>query len=337
MAAVSILGAGNWGTTLALLLCRKGHRVSLWEFFPSLAQDLITFRENRTSLAGFRIPDEILITADLEEGVQGCEVVVFVVPSQVLRGVAQALGGMVAPGTLLVSAVKGIENGSLLRVTEILESVLPCGAGWSTSVLSGPSIANEVIRGIPTAVTAAARQQEVARRVQEIFIAPSFRVYTSPDVVGVELGGALKNVIAIAAGILDGLALGANTKGALLTRGLAEMARLGVKLGARPETFAGLSGMGDLITTCFSQHSRNRRVGEGIGRGQRLPEILSCLGMVAEGVETTRAVCDLAAREGVEMPISEQVRAVLHSGKDPRQAVSELMGREPKAEVWGLI
>lgn len=335
MAVVSILGAGNWGTTLAILLHGNNHRVRLWEFRAVVAHDLERFRENRASLPGFTIPEEVAISSDLTQTVRDTEIVVFVLPSQVLRQVAVSLSAVVQGQPVLVSAVKGIENGTLMRMTEILGTVFPADRGWGHCALSGPSIAAEVIRGVPTAVTAASEREEVRHRIQVTFMTPTFRVYTNSDVVGVELGGALKNVVAIAAGIVDGLGYGANTKGALLSRGLAEIARLGSRLGAVPETFAGLSGMGDLVTTCFSEHSRNRRVGEEIARGKPLEAILSSLGMVAEGVETTKAACDLAAREIVDMPISQQVRAVLFSGKDARAAVSELMVREAKAEQWG--
>jgi len=334
MASISILGAGNWGTTLAILLHSNGQKVNLWEFRPKYAERLRSLRENKESLPGVLIPSDIFISSHLQEVVRGAEIIVFAVPSHVLREVAKGLAKIELDLALIVSVVKGLENNTLLRMSQVLEEELPPKFRDSIAVLSGPTIATEVCQGIPTAVVVAAREEKVTRKVQSIFMAPTFRVYTNGDVIGVELGGALKNVIAIAAGIIDGLGFGANTKGALLTRGLAEIARLGIKMGAQEVTFAGLSGIGDLIATCFSMHSRNRYVGEEHAKGIPLPEILSSMVMVAEGVKTTKAAYELSQRFGVEMPITHQVYRVLFEGHDPRLAVSELMLREATTEIW---
>jgi glycerol-3-phosphate dehydrogenase (NAD(P)+) len=330
MSRITVLGAGGWGTALAILLHDNGQRVTLWEFFPERAGKLRSARHNETFLPGVAIPAEILITHRLEEALDDAMMAVFALPSHLIRELAAAAAPLLPPETPVVNVAKGLERKSLKRMSEVLEEELPGGTPIVT--LSGPSHAEEVSRGIPTAVVAASRSRPYRHRVQEFFMGPTFRVYTNDDLVGVELAGSLKNIIAIAVGICDGLGYGDNTKGALITRGLAEISRLGTALGARLETFAGLSGMGDLITTCASRHSRNRYVGEQIGKGRPLREILDSMEMVAEGVNTTDSGNDLARRTGVEMPITEQVHGVLFAGKDPREAVNDLMTRDPKSE-----
>jgi len=330
MSRITVLGAGGWGTALAILLHDNGQRVHLWEFFPDRAEKLRSARRNETFLPGVTIPGGILITHRLEEALEDSAMAVFALPSHLIRELAAGAAPLLSSGTQVVNVAKGLERKSLKRMSEVLEEELPGETPIVT--LSGPSHAEEVSRGIPTAVVAASRSLPQGRRVQDVFMSPTFRVYTNDDLVGVELAGSLKNIIAIAVGICDGLGYGDNTKGALITRGLAEISRLGAALGARQETFAGLSGMGDLITTCASRHSRNRYVGEQIGKGRSLREILDSMEMVAEGVNTADSGRDLARRTGVEMPITEQVHGVLFEGKDPREAVNDLMTRDPKSE-----
>jgi glycerol-3-phosphate dehydrogenase (NAD(P)+) len=330
VATITILGAGNWGTTLALLLHKKQHRVKLWEFYPERASRLRDLRENREFLPGFQIPEVIEITSDVDESSAGSDVLIFALPSEAMRDVARKVAQR-KNGVLLLSVSKGLERDTLMRMSEVLSEEVP---GGKIASLSGPCIANEVAHGIPTTVVIAGKDRGVCGRLQELLMTPNFRVYTHDDVVGVELGGAFKNVIAVAAGMCDGIGLGANTKGALVTRGLAEITRLGTSMGANPLTFAGLSGVGDLVTTCFSTHSRNRRVGEEIGRGRKLDQVLSELTMVAEGVNTTRCAVKLAAAASVEMPITMEVHRVLFEGKLPREAIADLMLRPPRPEIW---
>ncbi len=332
-ARAGVIGAGGWGTALALLLHRNGHDVDLWEFFPEYAERMAALRRNPDFLPGVEIPEGLRITSDLGAAVRDKDVLVFAVPSHVLRRVAVQVSGFGIGHYLVVSAVKGIENETLLRMSEVLREA------WAGLLqpdrivaLSGPSHAEEVSRGIPTAVVAASASEVSGRTVQDLFRGPAFRLYTSADVTGVELGGALKNVIAIAAGISDGVGFGDNTKAALMTRGIAEISRLGAAMGATPGTFSGLSGTGDLIVTCASRHSRNRHVGEQIGSGRSLDEVLSGMKMVAEGVRTARSAMDLSLKHKVEMPIAREVVEILFNGKDPRHAVAELMTREPKKE-----
>jgi glycerol-3-phosphate dehydrogenase (NAD(P)+) len=331
----AVLGAGSWGTTLAMLLHRNGCLVRLWD---GDAGRLGTISRTRKNI-GF-IPDDLLIPegidveADLEEAAAESEFVLLAVPSHAMREVARKVGGLRLGTPILVSVAKGIENETLKRMSEVIAEEVPEEDRGGIACLSGPSIAHEVLRDLPTTVVCASEEEEVRRGCQLLFVSPRFRVYTNSDLVGVELGGSLKNIIALAAGIGDGLGLGANAKGALLTRGLAEITRLGVAMGAEALTFAGLSGAGDLITTCTSAHSRNRYVGEQIARGRALEEVLGSMVMVAEGVRTTRAARELARRAGVEMPITHQMHEVLFAGKEPRAALSDLMEREPKAEVW---
>ncbi len=330
---VTILGAGSLGTALAVLLEEKGYTVRMWEFFPELAVELDSRRVNEKMLPGVRIPGSIVITSKIREALEGAEVVLFVVPTIAVRSTATAAAPCLEGSPLIVNAAKGIEQGTMMRVSEILEDTLPERFIGKTVTLSGPSHAEEVSGGIPTTVVAASPDAAAATLTQEVFSTSTLRVYTNPDQTGVELAGSLKNVIAVAAGVLDGLGYGDNTKGALMTRGLAEISRLGDVLGADPLTFAGLSGMGDLITTCISRHSRNRYVGEQVGSGKSLEEVLSGMVMVAEGVNTVRSARELAAKADVEMPITEAMYEVLFEGRDPGEAVLQLMTRELKPEL----
>lgn len=332
---VGVLGAGSWGTALALLLHNNGQKVSLWEFDGDLARKLHETRENKTFLPGVAIPPDIQISSDLKMVAAEKEILLMVVPSHVFREVCGHISKLNVKDAILVSCSKGIENETLLRMSEIFQEVLPDISAERIVVFAGPSHAEEVGRGIPTVVTAASSGREACHRIQDIFMSPVFRVYSSEDVVGVELGAALKNVIAIAAGIIDGVGFGDNTKAALLTRGMAEITRLGVAMGANPLTFTGLSGIGDLIVTCTSRHSRNRHVGEEIGKGKTLKQVLDSMVMVAEGVRTTRSVYDLAGQYDIDMPISREVYRVLFENKDPKKAVYDLMTRDPKEEDWG--
>lgn len=332
MADISVLGAGSWGTALAKLLAEKGdHSVTLWEFRKDAAKRLMEDHENREFLPGVPLPESIYITSDLEETLGRAEAILVVVPSQFVRSVMIRISKDHASKTW-IGASKGIENKTLLRMSQVAAEIFGEDILDHYVTLSGPSHAEEVSRNLPTTVVTAGRNLELAKKVQVWFSGPTFRVYASDDIVGVELGASLKNVIAIATGILDGLGFGDNTRGALLTRGLAELTRLGVKLGGRPETFAGLSGIGDLVTTCTSKHSRNRYVGEQLGKGRSLDDILGSMNMVAEGVATTQSVHDLAQRYQVEMPISEQVYRILFEGVSAKEAVSKLMMRSLKVE-----
>lgn len=328
---IGVVGAGSWGTTLANLLAKKGLAVSLWVFEKDLAARMVETAENDLYLPGFRLSDNLSCTSDLEAAVAGKDLVLLVPPSQVMREVIRQALPHLKEQALVVCASKGIETDSLMTMSEVLTELMPASAS-RLAFLSGPSFAREVAAQMPTAVVAAAGNEGVARRVQQIFSTDYFRVYTNDDVMGVELGGALKNVMALAAGVSDGLGFGYNARAALITRGLAEMTRLGEAKGAKPATFAGLAGMGDLVLTCTGDLSRNRTVGMELGKGRSLQEILAGMKMVAEGVKTTISAYQLAQKLGVEAPIIEQMHAILHEGKDPRQAVIDLMGRELKPE-----
>ena len=326
---VAVLGDGGWGTALALLLHENGASVTLWSAFADYAAVLKRTRRNPKFLPGVRLPAGMRITADIGEALAGADLLLSVIPTQHVRGVWRKA----APhwrGVPVCSATKGLEMGTLKRPSEILRELL--GAKAPLAVLSGPSIAGEVARGLPAAVVVAARSRPLAARLQHTFHSRRFRVYTSADVVGVELGGALKNVIALAAGMCDGLGLGSNAKAALLTRGVLEMSTLGVSLGAHPETFFGLSGVGDLITTSLSSEGRNRSVGEALGRGRTLKQILGGTPQVIEGVWSSEAVVAFARARGVDVPISRQVRDVCFRGKSPRAALAALMGRSARPE-----
>jgi glycerol-3-phosphate dehydrogenase (NAD(P)+) len=338
MTNVGVLGAGGWGMTIANLLCGKGLTVRIWEFDAAACEKLAKTRKLPSKLPGVSLDGKILVTNDIGEAVEGAEFVCCAVPSQKLRSALGGLGDIAAKTRpVFVNLAKGIEVGSLKRMSQVLAEELPGSSRSGISTLSGPSHAEEVARGIPTAVTAASDSAEIAEEVQRLFFTPSFRVYTSTDLIGVELAGSLKNIIALAAGMLDGLELGDNTRGALLTRGLAEITRLGIVMGADPMTFSGLSGIGDLITTCLSKHSRNRFVGDQIGRGRKLTTIIRKMTMVAEGVETTRSASALAQKNNVEMPITAEVYRVLFEDKKPEQAIADLMSRDPKAESWARM
>lgn len=329
-APIAIIGAGAWGTALALVLAKKGHAVRMWEYFSEYAEKLRTTRENSKFLPGITIPDSVAITNDLKEAITGCEIAVLVVPSQTMRSVVRKINSLDNTLKIMVTASKGVEKETLARMSEVISDEMDKAV--QVCSLSGPSHAEEAARELPTTVVAASKDCETAKVVQDLFMTDYFRTYTSEDIVGVELGGSLKNVIALAAGVVDGLGLGDNAKAALLTRGLAEMSRLGKALGAEAGTFAGLSGMGDLIVTCTSRHSRNRRVGEEIGRGRTLKEVLDEMEMVVEGVETAKSVHLLAERSGVDMPIAGQVHRILFENTSAKLAVKELMQRPGRSE-----
>ncbi len=331
--SIGVIGAGSWGTTLAQLLAEKGHAVDLWVFEAELCETIRSTRENTYYLPGFKLHGRISPHNDLARVVTGHDLLVMVVPSHVYRNVAQQMLPHLKPRAAIVSATKGIENETLLTMSGIWRELLPESTDIEVLSLSGPSFAREVMQGLPTAVTVAGDRLEVARRVQTIFATGAFRVYTSLDKIGVELAGALKNVIAVAAGACDGFGFGHNTRAALITRGLAEITRLGVRMGAHPLTFSGLSGIGDLLLTCTGDLSRNRTVGMQLGQGRKIQDILADMRMVAEGVKTARSVHFLAQRLSVDMPISELVYQVLYEDKPPQDAVRELMDRDLKHEM----
>lgn len=344
MSRIAVIGAGAWGTAISIVLGRKqAHSVYLWAHEKEVAESVAQRHVNEKFLPGQTIPDSVTATTDLAQALDGARIVVSVMPSQHCRPLFERMHPHLPPHAVIVSATKGLEEGSLLRMTEIITQVLSSGvlvgsgaAGPRVGALSGPTFAMEVARGDPTAITAAFRDPELARTVQDEFSDPSFRVYTNADVVGVELGGALKNIVAIAAGICHGLGLGHNSIAALITRGLAEMTRLVVACGGRTETMAGLAGLGDLVLTCTGSLSRNRSVGMELGRGHKLPEIVTAMhGMVAEGIFTTTAAVGLARTHAVEMPITEQMNAILNHGKVPREAIRDLMTRSGKSESSG--
>lgn len=330
-----VIGDGAWGTTLALLLFKKGIATTLWSHSPEYARELVATRENQRFLPGVRLPGELVISADPHSSATGADLAVSAVPTQFLRAALAQFDDALPGDTGIVSASKGLEIETLRRPSEILGEVL---GGRPVCVLTGPSHAEEVARGKPASVVVASEDEALARRAQAAFSGDSLRIYTHTDPIGAELAGALKNVIALAAGIGDGLELGDNAKSALVTRGVVEMARFGVSRGGRAETFFGLAGIGDLVTTCFSRHSRNRAVGEAIGRGETLESVLARMKMVAEGVWTTKALFGPESDLGdVSLPIAEQVHAILFERKDPRVAVQALMKREPTDEMRGLF
>jgi glycerol-3-phosphate dehydrogenase (NAD(P)+) len=331
----AVIGAGSWGTALANLLAKKGGETVLWSFEPEVAESIRAEQVNRRYLDSVRLDGRLRVTTDMEEALDGASVVLSVSPSHVVRPVMAQASRHMAPGVLVVSASKGIENESLKTMDEVLADVLPTDAMAGCSYLSGPSFALEVGEEQPTAVTIASHSAEAAARAQALFQTPYFRVYTSSDVRGVELGGSLKNVIAIAAGVVEGLGYGNNTRAALITRGLAEITRLGVAAGAEPGTFAGLAGMGDLILTCTGSLSRNRQVGVELGRGRPLEEVLGGMVAVAEGVRTALSARDLSRKLEIEMPIVEAVHAMLYEGLAAKRALETLMLRDPRPETWG--
>jgi|SRR5579864_688784 len=333
MSEVAIIGAGAWGTALSIVLGRKQrHRVRLWAYEKEVRESINASRVNSLYLPDHQIPDCVFVSGDFSDALTGAEIVVSVMPSQHCRRVFKEMLPHLQPGALLVSATKGLEQDTLLRMSEVIGEL--AGSRFQVGALSGPTFATEVARGDPTAITIASKDTRLASAVQSEFSDPSFRVYTNDDVIGAELGGALKNVIAIAAGACDGLGLGHNSVAALITRGLAEMTRLATACGGRAETMAGLAGLGDLVLTCTGALSRNRSVGFELGRGRKLPEIIASMhGMVAEGVFTTTAAVHLAKKHGVEMPITEQIHAILNQSKAPRHAIHELMTRSSKSEL----
>ena len=336
MSRIAVVGAGAWGTALSIVLGRKGtHEVRLWAYEKEVCESARAQRVNELFLPGHEIPSAVTVSSRFDDVLTDAEIVVSVMPSSHCRRVFTEMRPLLKSHMLFVTATKGLEEGSLLRMSEVIAQVV--GSDMRIAALSGPSFAKEVARGDPTAITIASRDQALAQVVQREFSDPRFRVYTNDDVTGVELGGALKNVIAIAAGVCDGLGLGHNSIAALITRGLAEMTRLVIGCGGRLETMAGLAGLGDLVLTCTGGLSRNRSVGVELGRGRKLPEIIAGMhGMVAEGVFTTNAAVGLAKSRGVEMPITEQMHAILHDGKSPADAIHELMTRSAKSEMRAI-
>ena len=336
MSEIAVIGAGAWGTALSIVAARSGnHRVRLWAYEPEVRASITKRRENELFLPAQPIPEKVAVTGDFAEALANASIVISVMPSNHCRRLFEGMLPYLRPEMLFVSATKGLEEDSLLRMTEVIWRVLS-GAGFRPRLgaLSGPSFAKEVARGDPTAVAIASPDMDLAHTVQQALSDPRFRLYTNDDVVGVELGGALKNVVAIAAGVCDGLGLGHNSVAALITRGLAEITRLCVACGGQRETMAGLAGLGDLVLTCTGGLSRNRTVGVELGRGRNLPDIIAGMhGMVAEGVLTTNAAVGLAKARGIEMPISEKMHAILHEGKSPSEAIHELMTRSAKSET----
>lgn len=330
MAKIGVLGAGSWGTALSLLLHNNGHEVVLWSVIESEVQMLREKRQHESKLPGVKLPDDMEISSDLAYSVEGKDLLVLAVPSPFTRSTAHSMRELVKKGQIIVNVAKGIEETTLMTLNEIIEQEIPQA---DVAVLSGPSHAEEVGRGLPTTCVSSARSRKTAEYVQEIFMSPVFRVYTSPDILGVELGGALKNVIALAAGTADGLGYGDNTKAALITRGIAEIARLGIEMGANFQTLYGLSGMGDLIVTCASVHSRNRKAGYLMGQGYTMDEAMKEVKMVVEGVYSAKAAKQLADKYQVEMPIVEEVNKVLFEGKSAKDAVTDLMLRDKKLEA----
>ena len=332
MASVAVLGSGSWGTALAMHLARLGKDVTLWARNAQTVASLRAAGEHTACHPGFPFPESLTVSDDLEQACRTADAVVVSCPSHAVRALGEQIRPMLRPGALVVSTSKGVEQSTHATMSDVLEAALPEHA-TRVSVLSGPSFAREVVQGLPTAVTAAARYLPVAEELQRLFSGPTFRVYTSTDVVGVEIGGAVKNVIAVAAGVSDGLGFGHNTRAALITRGLAEISRLGINRGANPATLYGLSCLGDLVLTCTGDLSRNRSVGLRLGRGEKLDDIIGSMTEVAEGVRNTASVRGLARSAGLDMPITEQMYALLYEGKDPSRAVVDLLGRRPRPEL----
>lgn len=332
MNKIAILGSGSWGTALAVTLSKKGYDTSIWARRSSLAEELNEFRENKQYLPGVKLPDSISSSSDLKEVMDGAKYIIMSIPTHGIREVAGQIKDLIDPGAIIINTSKGIEPGTLMLQHEIIEEELP-EMYERLAVLSGPSHAEEVGKEMPTAVVVASRNSAVATEIQDLFISSSFRVYTNSDVIGVEVGGALKNVIALATGISVGLGFGDNSKAALITRGLTEIARIGKKMGAQEMTFAGLTGMGDLVVTCNSLHSRNLRAGIALGQGKKLDIVLEEMGMVVEGVRTAKATMELSKKYDVELPISKEVYNVLFEDLEPEKAVVNLMTRVKKHEV----
>ncbi|MBI1789395.1 MAG: NAD(P)-dependent glycerol-3-phosphate dehydrogenase [Acidobacteria bacterium] len=329
MNELAIVGAGSWGTALAIVLAPRFDRIRLWAYEQDLAGRMRASRENDLFLPGLTLPGNIEVATDFATALTGVEWVLSVMPSSRVRGVYRQMLPHLHPGVSLVSATKGLENGTLMRMSQVIEEVV---GHERVAVLSGPTFAREVARGDPTALVIASRDPILARKVQTAFSGPTFRLYTNPDPIGVEIGAAVKNVVAIGAGVCDGLGLGSNPRAALITRGLAEITRLTVALGGEARTLAGLAGLGDLVLTCTGALSRNRTVGLELAKGRKIEEIVGSMRMVAEGIETTRATVELAQRVGVQMPIAEQMHAMLHLGRKPEEAIRQLMERSLKSE-----
>jgi glycerol-3-phosphate dehydrogenase (NAD(P)+) len=330
---IGVVGAGSWGTALANLLATKGYTVDWWVFEPDICDQLKQTRENSVFLPGVTLSENLRPTNRIEDAVAGKNLVLIVVPSHVMRAVTEKMAADFGAETILVSASKGIENNTQLTISGVVKQTLTGIGDDRFAVLSGPSFAKEVARGLPSVVTVASRHEPTARLVQHVFATPAFRVYTNNDVIGVELGGSVKNVIAIAAGMVDGLGLGLNTRAALITRGMTEIRRLGLAMGAQPRTFTGLAGFGDLVLTCTGDLSRNHTVGFKIGRGTGLEQVLADMRMVAEGVKTARSVYNLSRRLGVDMPICHAIYRILHEDLVPKDAVYQLMTRDLKSEL----
>lgn len=330
MSKIGVIGAGSWGIALSVLLNKNGHQVTVWSLLKDEIDMLNREREHKDKLPGVKLPEEIIFTNQLEEAVLGMDLLVMAVPSPFIRSTAKLLKDVVAEGQIILNVAKGIEEQSLFTMSQIIEDEVP---NAKVAVLSGPSHAEEVGRGIPTTIVVGAKDKETAEFIQNVFMNEVFRVYISPDVLGIELGAALKNVVALAAGIADGLGYGDNTKAALITRGIAEIARLGTAMGGKFETFTGLSGIGDLIVTCASMHSRNRRAGILIGKGYTMDEAMKEVKMVVEGVYSAKAAMALAEKYQISLPIIEQVNEVLFQNKAADQAVKELMIRDKKLEI----
>ena len=328
MSKISVIGAGAWGTTLSILAAENKHEVTIWSYEEDVAKSIKELRENKKYLNGFPLPQNIDSTTDLKKAAS-CDIIIFSTPSQYLRETLRNASRFIKKEAVIISAVKGLEIETQKRMSEIIKGELPCE---KVTVISGPNISKEIARGLPAATVAASDNIEAAKFVQEILNSGRFRVYTNTDMIGVELGGALKNVIAIAAGVADGLMLGNNAKSALMVRGITEIMRLGVAMGGKSETFSGLSGIGDLITTCESTLSRNHQVGVEIAKGRKLKDIITKMYDVAEGVPTSKAARELSRRLKIEMPITEEVYSVLYEGKDPFKAISSLLQRELKNE-----
>ncbi len=326
---ISVIGDGGWGTTLAIYLAKKGYSIKLWGAFARYTAQVNQTRINAKFLPDVKIPANVKITSDLDLAIDESDIIVLAVPSQFLRSVLNKIKCCNFKNKTILSVVKGIETTSLMRVSEVINTVL---GNVNLAVLSGPTIATEVVKNIPTTAVIASAKAKTAKTLQKIFNSETFRIYTNTDLIGVEIGGSLKNVIAISCGVCDGLGYGTNTKAAIVTRGLAEMSRLGVALGAKPKTFAGLTGLGDLITTCFSPQSRNRGVGEQLGKGIPIAKILGSMTMVAEGVETAKAAYRLSVKHKVPMPITKEVYNILFKKKSAQSAVEDLMTRKIKAE-----
>ncbi|MGI6684826.1 MAG: NAD(P)H-dependent glycerol-3-phosphate dehydrogenase [Bacillota bacterium] len=337
---IAVLGAGSWGTALANLLANNGYHVTLWARNPELCETIANIKENPKYLPGVVLSEKLMVRHNLEETLSEHNIILLAVPSHSVREMAKKINPHVHPDTIIINSAKGFEPESFIRLSEVIKEELPEFSAHNIAVLSGPSHAEEVGRNLPTAVVVAAHNRKVGETIQDIFITPNFRVYLNLDITGVEIAGALKNVIALGTGISDGLGYGDNAKAALITRGLVEISRLGTALGAEIQTFAGLAGLGDLVVTCTSMHSRNRRAGIQIGQGKPLNQVLRNMGMVVEGVNTTRAAFHLAHKYGVAMPITEEMYSVLFNGKDPKEAVVSLMSRikthEGEREMLGV-